>query len=177
MIFREVYDKHFRFVWRALHSLGVPEGDMPDALQDVFIVVHRKLPEFEERAKITTWLFGISMRVASGRRRAQKTRREVVTEGGALTERADDRSDVSREVQRREAMALLERLVVGLPMEQRAVFMLFELEAMSGEAIAELLAIPLGTVHSRLRLAREGFRRALSRHQARDATSLARSEG
>ena len=70
MTFKEVYDENFRFVWRSLRRLGVREGDVPDAVQDIFLIVHRKLGEFEGRSKVTTWLFGICLRVARDRRRA-----------------------------------------------------------------------------------------------------------
>ena len=69
MTFKEVYDEHFRFVWRSLRRLGVRESDVPDAVQDVFLVVHRRLAEFEGRSKVTTWLFGICFRVARDRRK------------------------------------------------------------------------------------------------------------
>ena len=59
-------------------------------------------------------------------------------------------------------------LLDELELSQRAVFTLFELDGLSGEEIAELLAIPLGTVYSRLRLARETFRRTLERQRAQE---------
>jgi len=70
MTFEETYRAHFAFVWRSLRRLGVAEDDAADAAQDVFIIVHRKLPEFAGRSKLTTWLYGICFRVASERRRA-----------------------------------------------------------------------------------------------------------
>src|SRR5512138_2606481 len=70
MTFEEVYRTHFAFVWRSLRRLGIREEDAADAAQEVFIVVHRKLPEFAGRSKLTTWLYGVCFRVASERRRA-----------------------------------------------------------------------------------------------------------
>src|SRR5262247_1360304 len=70
MTFEEAYRAHFAFVWRSLRRLGVREEDAGDAAQEVFIVVHRKLPEFAGRSKLTTWLYGVCFRVASERRRA-----------------------------------------------------------------------------------------------------------
>ena len=67
--FDEVYSAHFAFVWRVLRTFGVPEPALEDAVQDVFIVVHRRLPEWEGRAQITTWLFAIARRVAQAQRR------------------------------------------------------------------------------------------------------------
>lgn len=166
--FQQVYDEHFRFVWRSLRRLGVREGDVADAAQDVFLVVHRRLGAFEGRAKMTTWLYGICMRVASDRRRSAFSRRSA-GDDGSLDRAADDGPSAHAEAERRQGLALLEAILDEMSLEQRAVFTLFELDGMTGEAIAELLEVPLGTVYSRLRLAREVFKRASARIRARDA--------
>lgn len=166
MTLRDVYDTHLDFVWRALNRLGVPSHDLPDATQDVFLVVHRRLSEFEGRAKMTTWLFRICMRVASDRRRASKTRREVY-DSDEVARRADERADTAAELERKRDLLELEAALSELPDEQRLVFALFELDGMTGEQIAELLDVPLGTVRSRLRLGRQGFEQALGRRAAR----------
>ena len=163
---RAIYDEHVTFVWRALRRLGVRESDLPDAVQDVFLVVHRKLSEFEGRSKMTTWLFGIAMRVARDRMRLAHVRRQVGDEEAVLAY-VDENADVAAQAERRQAAEILESILDSLPIEQRAVFTLFELDGMSGEAIAELLEIPLGTVYSRLRLAREAFQRSVTRLRAR----------
>jgi RNA polymerase sigma-70 factor (ECF subfamily) len=163
---RAIYDEHVAFVWRALRRLGVRESDLPDAVQDVFLVVHRKLPEFEGRSKVSTWLFGIAMRVARDRSKLAHVRRQVGDEEAVLAF-VDENADVAAQAERRQAAEMLEAILDGLPLEQRAVFTLFELDGMSGDAIAELLEIPLGTVYSRLRLAREAFQRSVSRLKAR----------
>lgn len=173
MTFREVYNEHFRFVWRTLRALGVQERDAPDAVQDVFIVVHRKLPEFEARAKLTTWLFGICYRVASDRRRLAHVRREL-PDHETLEARVDEGASPAQQAERRQEFALLERALGTLPDEQRAVFILFEINGSPCEEIAETLGAPLGTIYSRLRLAREAFRRALARLQAHRATPALR---
>jgi RNA polymerase sigma-70 factor, ECF subfamily len=166
--FRQVYDEHFRFVWRSLRRLGVRESDIADTVQEVFVVVHRKLAEFEGQSKMTTWLFAISMRVARDHRRSAVVRREIATEGAVLGEHQDPGANTAGETERREKQALLEEILDDMPEEQRVVFVLFELEEMSGIEIAELVGCPIGTVHSRLRLARESFRRAASRADAHD---------
>ncbi|MEZ4298940.1 MAG: RNA polymerase sigma factor [Polyangiaceae bacterium] len=174
--FEDVYREHFRFVWRSLRRLGVPESDVSDATQDVFIVVHRRLDEFEGRSKMTTWLYGICLRVARDRKRLAHNRRRA-DDDSPLDEAADERADVAAEAERRQGLRLLETLLDELSLEQRAVFTLFELDGMGGDAIAELLDIPVGTVHSRLRLAREAFERNLKRLQARDRFRLSRAGG
>jgi RNA polymerase sigma-70 factor, ECF subfamily len=173
--FKEVYDEHFRFVWRSLRRLGVPESDVADAVQDVFLVVHRRLGEFEGRSKVTTWLYGICYRVARDRRRLAHVRRRS-DDDGQIDERIDERADVAAAAERRQGLELLESSLDEMPLEQRSVFTLFELDTMGGDAIAEMLDIPLGTVYSRLRIAREQFRRSLSRMQARDRFRAAGGE-
>ncbi|MEZ4221181.1 MAG: RNA polymerase sigma factor [Polyangiaceae bacterium] len=161
---RAIYDEHFDFVWRSLRRLGLHEDDIPDAVQDVFLIVHRKLATFRGESKMTTWLFGISMRVAADRRRRAHVRREVVTD--TLPEQADPNSDVMKDVAAREGAALLEEILEEMSPKQRTVFVLFELHGVPCEEISTLMGVPLGTVYSRLRLARECFRRSIDRRQA-----------
>lgn len=174
--FETVYREHFRFVWRSLRRLGVPESDVADAAQDVFLVVHRRLDEFEGRSKVTTWLYGICFNVARDRKKLAHNRRRSDDET-PLDEAADETVDIAAEAERRQGMRLLESLLDALPLDQRAVFTLFELDGLGGDAIAEMLEIPVGTVHSRLRLAREAFERNLKRFQARDRFRLASAGG
>jgi RNA polymerase sigma-70 factor, ECF subfamily len=169
--FREIYDAHVRFVWRVLLRLGVRESDLPDAVQDVFVVVHRKLPEFEPQAKMTTWLFAICSRVASDRRQVAHVRRELPASETPAREAswagAEGAPDPAALVDRQRARALIEAILQRMPEEQRVVFALFELEGMSGDEIAEMLEVPAGTVRSRLRLARALFEQSVARWQAR----------
>lgn len=172
MNFRQIYDEHFAFVWRSLRRLGVRESDVPDAVQDVFLVVHRRLAEFEGRSKMSTWIFGICYRVASDRRKAA---RKVYIEEGSderWLDAPDERVDIAAEAERRQGLQTLEALLDGMPLEQRAVFTSFELECMTGEEIAQTLEIPLGTVYSRLRLARDTFRNAAARLRAREQSPV-----
>jgi RNA polymerase sigma-70 factor, ECF subfamily len=162
-VLERIYREHFHFVWRSLRRLGVPEADLPDAVHDVFLVVEKKIASFEGRSAVTTWLYAICMRVASGQRRASRRTREVL-EADAHGVASENTAAASEQ---RQGLELLDDLLDDLPLDQRAVFTCYELDGMSGEQIAELLEIPLGTVWSRLRLARERFRRAASRLRAR----------
>ena len=159
MDFKEVYDAHFAFVWRSLRRLRIPDASLKDAMQDVFLVVHRRLGEFEGRAKVSTWLFGICLRVAKDYRRRAHVRREVLDDSG-FSSVADPNSDAAAGAEQKQDLALFEAALGELEIEQRAVFILFELEQLTGEEIAESLEIPLGTVYSRLRLARQAFKKA-----------------
>jgi RNA polymerase sigma-70 factor, ECF subfamily len=175
MTFRDIYEEHFRFVWRVLRRLGVREADAEDAVQDVFVVVHRKLDAYEARGRVRTWLFAICMRVAADRRRLADVRRQV-SDTDAV-ERRQDADDLGAKMEQRESLALLETILDELPLEQRAVFVMFELEGCTGDEIAELLELPLGTVYSRLRLARQTFQAKLSRRQAAGARCASRAGG
>jgi RNA polymerase sigma-70 factor (ECF subfamily) len=164
--FEDVYRENAAFVWRALRRLGVREADVEDAMQDVFVVVHAKLGSFEGRARITTWLYGICLRVAHARRRRAHVRHEVGEDEAGGVERVEAPSQ-EKAAEESERLALLDEALDVLPLEQRAVFTLFELDGLSSQEIAELVDIPIGTVYSRLRLAREAFRRAVTRIQSR----------
>lgn len=166
--FRELYDQHFHFVWRSLRRLGVREPDVTDSTQKVFLIAHIKLPKFEGRARLTTWLFAICQRVASDYRRSAAIRREVATDTGALAAAADP-LDPTAGAEARQRARIAEAILDKLPEPQRVVFVLFELEELSGEEIAALLDLPIGTIRSRLRLARETFRREVKRLSAVDA--------
>ncbi|MDB4883945.1 MAG: ECF-family polymerase sigma factor [Gemmatimonadetes bacterium] len=164
----DVYREHFGFVWRSLRHLGVGEPDVEDAVQDVFVVVHAKLASFEQRAQLTTWIYGICIHVTQARRRRAHVRRELPTDPRCLPIDASQQASADEAYERREAESLLDGILDTLAIEQRAVFTLFELEGRSCEEIAQLCAIPIGTVYSRLRLAREAFKRASARLEARE---------
>ena len=176
MTLEEIYEKHVDFVWRTLRRMGVPHGDLGDAVQSVFLTVHRSLSGFEGRSSITTWLFTVCRSVARERRNSSHLRHEVFDQIVLDTE-VDLRADVAALVERREQVALLESLLDRLDVDQRNVLVLFELESLSGEEIGEALSIPLGTVYSRLWAARKAFRQALARHEARSLSNERRVGG
>ena len=176
MTLQEVYERHADFVWRTLRRLGVSDSALKDATQDVFLVVHAQLARFEGRSSLTTWLFTLCRTVARERRRRERREREVL-DSSNVEEEIDLRADVSREAEYHERLSLLENLLAGLEVEQRNVFILFEIERLTGEEIAEMLIIPLGTVYSRLQLARAAFRQALTRSEARERFVSARAGG
>jgi RNA polymerase sigma-70 factor, ECF subfamily len=150
--FDEVYACHAGFVWRVLRTLGVSDAQIEDAAQDVFVVVHRRLAEWEGRAAITTWLFAIARRVASGYRRKRGADRtqELVDEhaGGA---------DTFAELSRAQAAATVVEILQQLDDDKRTVFALVELEQLSVPEVARMLDLNLNTAYSRLRLARAAF--------------------
>jgi RNA polymerase sigma-70 factor (ECF subfamily) len=161
----DVYDRHATFVFRVLRGLGVTDDRLDDAVQDVFIVVHRRLAEFEARSSLTTWLYAIARRVASQYRRSAATRREAAGDLDAMVGDASPFEDA----QRHEAARMLGAILDELDDDKRDVFVLIELEQLSAPDAARVLEIPVNTVYSRLRLARARFEVALARRLAREA--------
>jgi RNA polymerase sigma-70 factor (ECF subfamily) len=75
-----IFREHGSFVWRTLRRLGLNESDADDLCQEVFVIVHRKLGEFEQRSSMRTWLYGIAVRVAIAHKRRAHVRREKPTD-------------------------------------------------------------------------------------------------
>ena len=173
MTLEGIYEQHADFVFRNLRRLGVPADDLADAIQEVFLTVHRALPHFEGRSSLPTWLFTICRSVARDRRQRAHRRYEVADAARIELEPAAA-PDLAAAFEQREQLLLLDQLLEALDEEQRLVFVLFELESMTGSEIAQALGIPLGTVFSRLRLARVAFRTALGRHRAAEEHPLMR---
>lgn len=168
-----IYDQHADFVFRTLRALGVPDRDIGDAIQEVFLAIHRTLPAFEERCSMSTWLFTICRSVARDRRRRAYRRYEVI-DGALVDAQPDSGSDLSTRLEHRQKLAELDAILEAMEEEQRLVFVLFEIERMTGAEISEALGIPLGTAYSRLRLARAAFRAAVARRRAAERTPLLR---
>jgi RNA polymerase sigma-70 factor (ECF subfamily) len=167
--FQQVYDTHVDYVWRTVCRLGIRGAAVQDVTQEVFLVVHRKLAEFEGRASVKTWLFRIARRVVRDHRRTIQ-RKDGHTDGAADVDEvpADVESGPDVSAAKAEAVRLLYRILDSLDEDKREVFVLAELEQWPAPQIAQALEINVNTVYSRLRLAREGFNLALARHRTRD---------
>lgn len=159
---RAMLAAHFDFIWRSLRRFGLPEHHADDAAQQVFVVASRKLDAIAIGSE-RSFLFGTAMRVASDVRRSAAYRREIPhadpgieLEGGV---RPDDVLDQQR------ARALLDATLDAMDLDLRSVLVLFELEEMTLTEIAALLALPRGTVASRLRRARDEFAATLEKLQ------------
>lgn len=159
-----VFDQHAPFVWRVLQRLGVASAELDDALQEVFMVVARKLPEYEERGEMRAWLFTIGRQVASHARRASHRRARIETSDDVPSPALQDPHEA---VERREAARFVQAFLDKLDERQATVFYLAEVEGLSAPEIAACLSIGVNTVYGRLRLAREQFERALRRHGER----------
>jgi RNA polymerase sigma-70 factor, ECF subfamily len=168
-----VYRENADFVWASLQRLGIREDDLEDTLQEVFVVVHKRTASFDGSSKLTTWLFGICLRVASAYHRRGFRRNETCV--AEPPENQIDSSDTPEaDLAARESRRRLDALLDGLALEKRAIFVMFELDEMPCDAIAQVFDVPIGTVYSRLHAARQDFQRALARMHAREAANDAR---
>jgi RNA polymerase sigma-70 factor (ECF subfamily) len=146
---------HFRDVWRMVRRFGVPENCADDATQEVFIIAARRLADITPGSE-RPFLLASAVRVAANLRRSLGTRRECA-EDEQVMEGIDPRPSAEALLDQKRLRQMLDRVLDGLSDDLRVCFVLYELEGLSSPEIAELLAIPLGTVASRLRRAREAF--------------------
>lgn len=149
LAFRELYESHFDFVWRSLIRLGVPVAEAPDAAQEVFVVVFRRLDAFEGRSALTTWLFQIARHVAQHHHRTTHRRKRRTT---ALSQASP--SGTVTPLERVDAGHALHRLLQRLDQPKREVFILAKLEGLTTPEIAASLGLKEPTVYSRLQAAR-----------------------
>jgi RNA polymerase sigma-70 factor (ECF subfamily) len=150
------------FVWRALARHGVRAAELEDACQEVFLVVHARLGEFEGRSSLRTWVYGIALRVALAfRRKAARSRVQSEENPPEQTFEADQLVLVEQ----RQTLSLIEQAVAQLSESKREVFALYELEGMTMAEVAVTLALPENTALYRLYAARSEIRAFLERHE------------
>jgi RNA polymerase sigma-70 factor (ECF subfamily) len=159
--FEAVYREQFRFVWRCARRLGIEGALVDDVVQDTFLVVHRRLAEFEGRSSTKTWLYGIVRRVVADHRRS--LRRKPAGSESDLDAVHDGARGPESSVEHAEQLRLLRRLLAELDEDKREVFILTEFEGMTMVEIAGALDVNANTVSSRLRAARREFDGALER--------------
>lgn len=171
--FRSVYHDYFSFVWSWTRRLGVPTDALDDVVQEVFVVVHRRLDTLERPESLRSWLYSIVRRTASTYHRGRRMRsgRESPEPfeyelANALQPSPLDLAVLSDDLQ------VLWRLIGTLDPRKRDVFVLAELEEMTVPEIAEAIGIPLNTAYSRLRAARQEFNEAFADYSAEQKGGL-----
>jgi RNA polymerase sigma-70 factor (ECF subfamily) len=165
--FSALVRSEFEWVWRLLRRVGLSSADADDATQQVFLVASRRTAEvLGGRAR--PFLYGTAIRVAANARRALRRRREVPSESPAPCNQSGPGPSMDELLEQRRARALLDELLGRMPPELRRVLVLSEIEQCTALQIAELEALPAGTVASRLRRARALFYELLEREQHRN---------
>ncbi len=161
----QLYQEHSAFVGRILLRFLGEGTHVDDMLQETFIIAFEKRESFDpSRAAPSTWLYGIAANLCRHHKRSAGRQ-------GAFRERLErEHSEIdagpASSLERQQDIALVQEVVHSLPFKQREVFVLYEIEELSGKEIAGMLDIPLGTVWTRLHEARNGFRERMGRHAA-----------
>ena len=150
--FDNVFAESSPFVWRVLGRLGVGKPDLADVCQEVFLVVHRRLADYDGRVPVRAWIYGICIRQAADHRRRLRRRRELP--GEALPQPSAPASQ-ERELELGRARARLLEVLETLDAEKREVFALYELEELPMSEVSTILGCPLQTAYSRLHAARK----------------------
>ena len=137
---------------RALRRLGVGEADLGDVAQELFLTVHTRFGDYDPSRPLRTWLYAFCLRYASNYRKLARHR----AEGLAEPEAAHGQSDavVARD--------LVLRALEKLDFDRRTALVLHDMEQLSAPEIAGELGVPLNTVYSRIRAARDAFKAILA---------------
>lgn len=162
--FPTLYDQYFAFVWRLAANSRVPHSHLDDVVQETFLVIHRKLPTFEGRSSLRTWIAAVTRNTAlefQRRKRHQLLGNEVDPD-----ESASPFLGPAEHVEASAAAVLLDRFLDEMPEDQRDVFILAEIEQMTATEIATVLETNANTVRTRLRAARKSVQASLARHRA-----------
>ena len=160
--FERIFAEQIDFVVRSLLRLGVHERDVEDAAQQLFIVVHRRLPEYDATRSMRAWLWGIARRLASDYRDLARHRIDLDDVAVSRESTADGAEQLS-------ARQMVHRALEDVEPSRREVLVLYEMEGMTLKEIAEISGAPLNTVASRLRKARSEFAAAVERLEAEGA--------
>jgi RNA polymerase sigma-70 factor (ECF subfamily) len=167
--FAELYEKFFPLVWRTARRMGVADAALDDICQEVFIAIHRKLPEFTGQSTVRTWVFGFIFNIVQVHHRSQRRKSTHYRAVGDLVDpdTLTDHKQPSADERMRsaEAAGMAHRALDRLADDKRAVFVMSELEGLSATEIASALGLNVHTVYTRLRTARKEFQR-LVRQQA-----------
>lgn len=159
-VFADVYRDHAGFVWRSVKRLGIPDAQVEDVMHEVFLVVQRRLPEYDGRAALTTWIYHLTRGVVSNWKRGHRREQARVMAANLKPSSPPDPEDLA---QHQQAAAFVRQFLSTLDADKRLVFELAEVEGFSVAEIAAISGTNPNTAHSRLRAARKAFQRAITR--------------
>jgi RNA polymerase sigma-70 factor (ECF subfamily) len=168
--FDELYDTYAEFLWRNARRLGVGDDALDDVLQQVFLVVHQRLPEVSIAGSERAWLFGVLLHVIQHHKRHLRRKSPHAFSSGTNPETlVDERGRQPDEsLARSEASIFMQRFLDGLSEDKRQVFILAELEELTAVEIGEATSTNPSTIYSRLRAARQEFEAAAALHYERE---------
>jgi RNA polymerase sigma-70 factor, ECF subfamily len=149
--FTQIFSDYFEYACRSLQRFGVGEADLEDIAQELFMVLARALPDADLDAPLKPWILSFVVRHAANYRRLARHRGQELTDAPVST----------RVLEQLDAKRTVLRALDAIDDDKREALVLHDLEGLSAREIAALLSIPENTVYSRVRLAREGFRRAI----------------
>jgi RNA polymerase sigma-70 factor (ECF subfamily) len=152
VVFEALYRQHFDFVFRSVRRLGVADAQVDDVVQEVFLVALRRLSDFRPGTSARAWLFSIASRTSANHRRGQRRR---LLRHAPLGDPADHSPGVFERAASRDAARLLQRFLDGLSDDKRGLFILSELEGMSGPELAAIYGANLNTIYARIRSVRQ----------------------
>lgn len=162
----ELFLAHAAFLVRTLERMTGDRAQAEDLAQEAFLVAHRRRADLRADGNPRAWLYRVAMNLLHKSRRSFA--RELRFLGRIVGERATHAraGEPEQATLARERAARVRRAVARLPLVHREVFVLFEIEGLSGAEIAVLLEVPVATVWTRLHRAREAFRVAWDKTEA-----------
>jgi RNA polymerase sigma-70 factor, ECF subfamily len=170
----ETFARHARFVRRVAFHLAGPQMEVDDLTQEILLRVHSRRGEFRGEAELQSWIYGIALRVVANARRRALLRRWFGLE--AAPEPVEHRTP-AMDLERHETSARVYAALDRLPEKKRVVLVLFELEGLGGQEIAQIVGCPLATVWTRLHHARQAFARELDLEDEQEARRMNRASG
>lgn len=151
--FDSVFEAEFDYVCHTLRRFGVREADLEDVAQDVFLGVHRRFDDYDPGRPVRPWLVAFAFRGASNYRRGERRRGERI--GEDVPEATVDGRSAAEVSDRRRSV---QRVFDQMDLERSVVLLMFDMDGYTAPEIAHALDVPVNTVYSRIRLAREDFR-------------------
>ena len=166
--FVDVYRTYFNFVWSITRCLGVDRAEQDDIVQEIFVIIYKRLETIEQPESLRSWIYGIIRRTACRYHRAKRTRL-INTETMNLEPEVRQPEWCTPQIiaEQSEQVRLIWSFLEKIDAPKREVFILTEVEEMTAPEIAAAIGVPLNTVYSRLRAARQELDEALQKHHAR----------
>tara|TARA_R110002096_G_scaffold433887_1_gene653690 strand:+ start:32780 stop:33331 length:552 start_codon:yes stop_codon:yes gene_type:complete len=159
----EIYRNESSYVWNSLRRLGAHERDLEDLVHDTFLVVNRRLGDFDWSRPLRPWLYGIAMRVAADARKSARNRHETLS--AEPPEPTGAQPGPEEEVSAQQNRNLVAQALDSLDFKNRAIFVMHDINEHTLAEASVALDTPMATLYSRLRVAREQFASAVRRIQ------------